>query len=101
MNDIFRFDTKYEVRTTKKFRKDLKRIEKAGFGMQKLKEVILLLAQDQPLPERCNNHPLKGNREGQGECHVAPDWLLIYEKRKDLLLLLLLETGSHSRLLGK
>lgn len=80
------------------FRKDFKRIQKRGYDIRKLDEVINLLANEQPLPEKYRDHQLTGNYIGCRECHITPDWLLIYEIAKDELLLLLTRTGSHSDL---
>ena len=80
------------------FKRDVKRIQKRGYDIRKLDEVITLLANEQVLPERYKDHQLIGNYVGCRECHVAPDWLLIYEIDKGELLLLLSRTGSHSDL---
>ena len=80
------------------FRKDYKRIEKRGYDIRKLEKVIGLLSNEQPLPERYNDHQLVGNYAGCRECHITPDWLLIYEIDKDELLLILTRTGTHSDL---
>ena len=80
------------------FKKDYKRIEKRGYDVRKLNEVIDLLANEQPLPEKYKDHQLVGNYAGCRECHITPDWLLIYEIDKGELLLLLTRTGTHSDL---
>jgi len=80
------------------FKKDYKRIQKRGYDVRKLDEVINLLANEQPLPEKYKDHQLTGNYVGCRECHITPDWLLIYEVDKDELLLLLTRTGTHSDL---
>ena len=61
----------------------------------KYTEVVNMLASDEPLPPRCKDHPLFGKWEGMRECHIEPDWLLIYKKHKDTLILLLSRTGTH------
>ena len=66
--------------------------------MSKLNEVIGLLAMGEPLPARCHDHELTGRYSGKRECHVAPDWLLVYRKIEAQLILELLDTGSHSDL---
>jgi len=80
------------------FKKDYKRIEKRGYDVRKLNEVIAILANEQPLPEKYQDHQLVGNYVGCRECHITPDWLLIYEVDKGELLLLLTRTGTHSDL---
>lgn len=80
------------------FKKDYKRIKKRGYDISLLETVIDLLARQLPLPERYRDHSLSGNYSGCRECHVAPDWLLVYEVREEELLLALMRTGSHSDL---
>ena len=59
-----------------------------------------MLSLGEPLPARMRDHPLKGNRRGLRECHISPDWLLVYKIENDVLVLTLLRTGSHAELLG-
>lgn len=96
--------TRYEVKPSNKFKKDMKRIQKRGYNFQLMTEVLSLLADGKPLPERYKDHALSGNFVGCRECHITPDWLLIYRVHEEKLLLLLTRTGSHSdareRLLG-
>ena len=66
--------------------------------MKKLKEVVLLLATGNPLPEKYCNHKLKGKYEGCEECHIQGDWLLIYKRLDDVLILQLMRTGRHTDL---
>lgn len=80
------------------FRKDYKRIVKRGYDVRLLEKVISLLAEQQALPEKYRDHSLSGNYSGCRECHITPDWLLIYEIKNDELLLCLTRTGSHSDL---
>jgi len=86
------------IRYHSAFKKDYKRIVKRGYNTLKLNEVITLLANEQPLPEKYKDHMLTGNYIGCRECHITPDWLLIYEIDKGELLLLLTRTGSHADL---
>ncbi len=81
---------------TKQFKKDLKLSVKRGKKLIKIDEIIFLLQNEQMLPEKNRNHMLSGNYIGHWECHVEPDWLLIYLKTKSLLTLV--RTGSHSDL---
>ena len=88
----------YTVRPATKFSKDLKHIQKRGYKIELLTEVIKKLAAGEKLDERYKDHPLKGNYEGCRECHIAPDWLLIYEIASGELILYLTRTGTHSDL---
>lgn len=88
----------YRIIETKRYRKDLKRIYKRGFRISKLDEVINMLAAGEVLSDRFHAHKLTGDYAGYEECHIKPDWLLIYKKEKDALILLLTRTGSHSDL---
>ena len=80
------------------FKKDFKRIVKRGYDLRKLEVIINLLANEKLLPENYKDHQLAGNYIGCRECHITPDWLLIYEVVNGELLLLLTRTGSHSDL---
>ena len=86
------------IRFHSSFKRDYKRIEKRGYDLRKLDKVINLLACEQPLPEKYQDHQLGGSYAGCRECHITPDWLLIYEIDKGELLLLLTRTGTHSDL---
>ncbi len=88
----------YAIRPTSKFQKDIKRIEKRGYKIELLTEVIRQLAAGEPLPESNHDHPLSGNYGQCRECHITPDWLLIYEIVEDELILYLTRTGTHSDL---
>ena len=90
--------TKYIVKPTKKFQKDLKKVKSRGYNINLLAEVIKLLADGKTLPQRYQDHKLSGNFKGCRECHVLPDWLLIYEIVENELLLYLTRTGTHSDL---
>ncbi len=90
--------THYRIIETKRYRKDLKRVYKRGYRIRKLDEVINILAAGESLPEHYGNHKLTGNYGGYEECHIEPDWLLIYRKEKGTLVLILTRTGSHSDL---
>jgi len=88
----------YTIKPTSKFQKDLKRAEKRGYNISLLTEVIAILAKGEPLPEKYLDHPLKGDYKGCRECHITPDWLLVYRKNEDTLFLYLTRTGTHSDL---
>ena len=87
-----------KVRYSAKFKKDFKAVVKRGYDMNLLKNVIDLLMRQVPLPEVYNDHPLKGDYSGYRECHITPDWLLIYKTENDILTLSLTRTGTHSDL---
>ena len=80
------------------FKRDYKRIKKRGYDIRLLEDVIALLAQEQELPPAYRDHALTGDYSGCRECHIAPDWLLVYEVLQDELLLYLTRTGTHSDL---
>jgi len=90
--------TKFEIRRTSQFKKDYKRAAKRGHDMQKLDDAIELLAESGELPPEYKDHNLVGNWVGFRECHIAPDWLLVYEIENNILVLTLTATGSHSDL---
>lgn len=89
---------KYEIAFTNQFKKDLKLARKQGKDEEKLFEVIEKLANDIALDEKQKDHALVGNYVGCRECHVTPDWLLVYKKQENILVLLLYRLGSHSEL---
>lgn len=80
------------------FKKDFKRIKKRGYDISRLEKIVELLANEVPLPEQFKDHNLSGNYNGFRECHIAPDWLLIYQVNNNELILVLSRTGSHSDL---
>ena len=89
----------YKVKNTGKYKKDLKRIAANTALVKEINTVVRLLSTDDtPLPEIYKDHPLKGQLAGFRECHVRPDWLLVYKKTKEELILLLVGTGTHSHL---
>lgn len=89
---------KYDIVLTNSFRRDYKNISKRGYNLTLLKEVVEILASGEPLPERHHDHALSGNFLGCRECHIRPDWLLIYQIEDEELILYLTRTGSHSNL---
>ena len=90
--------TKYRIERASRFKKDYKTIKKRGYDIRLLQEVISMLAKGEPLPEKYQDHPLKGDYKGCRECHITPDWLLIYEMADNTLILYLTRTGTHSDL---
>lgn len=89
---------KYELETTGRFKKDLKLVIKRGYNMTLLQVVVDLLCAGEPLPEKHKDHTLTGNWGNYRECHITPDWLLIYKVENDILVLTLTRTGTHSDL---
>ncbi len=87
---------KYSVRNTKKFRKDFERIISQSKDLEKLHKVVVKLRDGEQLEKAFRNHSLKGEYEDCMECHISPDWLLIYRIEGDEIVLL--RTGSHSEL---
>ena len=92
---------KYDLQFTSQFKKDLKLAKKQNKDLGKLFEVIDILANGETLDAKYKDHRLTGHHRGTRECHVEPDWLLIYEIRGDVLVLMLYRLGSHSELFKK
>ncbi|MCM1102877.1 MAG: type II toxin-antitoxin system YafQ family toxin [Clostridium sp.] len=88
----------YTIRPTTRFQKDLKRVQKRGYDITLITAIIKKLANGEQLPQKNCDHNLSGNYSGCRECHIAPDWLLIYEIDNGELILYLTRTGSHSDL---
>lgn len=89
---------KYTIRPTAKFQKDLKRAQRRGYDISLLTDVIKKLAKGEPLPAKNRDHALVGNYTGCRECHITPDWLLVYEIDNGAIILYLTRTGTHSDL---
>lgn len=87
-----------EIIASNKFRKDLKLARKRGLKLEKLNAVVEMLANQLPLDIRYRDHALTGDYGDFRECHIEPDWLLIYRQDEDVLELFLFRTGSHSDL---
>ena len=87
-------ETKYTVKYTTSFKKDYKRAIKRGLKIE-------LLSMGEPLPDKNRDHDLSGDWAGHRECHILPDWLLVYRIEDDVLVLTLARTGTHSDLFGK
>ena len=88
----------YTVRPTSRFQRDLKRLQKRGYDLSLLTEIIKKLANGEQLPEKNRDHNLNGDYSGCRECHITPDWLLVYEIDNGELILYLTRTGTHSDL---
>ncbi len=91
---------KYQIKYTSEFKKSYKKIKKQGKDVEKLKTVINALASGIELEEKYKNHILTDSKHYKncGECHIEPDWLLIYKYVENKLILILVDTGSHSDL---
>lgn len=92
---------KYTVKPTTQFKKDYKLAMKRGQKIKLLDDVITMLAMGEMLPERNKDHALSGIWVGHRECHIQPDWLLIYRVENDVLVLTLSRTGTHSDLFSE
>ena len=92
---------RYAVRATTAFRKAAKRAAKRGKDIRKLKKAVDLLARGESLPAVLRDHALSGLWRGHRELHLEPDWLLVYRIEENILVLELVDTGSHSDLFGK
>lgn len=86
------------IRYSAKFKKDYKTIMRRGYNPKLLEIVLELLCTKQALPPKYRDHPLSGNYQGHRECHITPDWLLIYKIEQGILTLTLTRTGTHSDL---
>lgn len=94
-------ETKLTVKATTAFKKDYKLAIKRGLKIKRLETVIEMLAMGETLPPEYRDHELSNNWKGHRECHIQPDWLLIYRIENDVLVLTLSRTGTHSDLFGK
>ena len=91
----------YQVKFTTTFKKSYKLMKKRGLDISLLDDVIDKLRQGIPLEEKYKDHGLSGNFDGFRECHIKPDWLLVYLIENDILTLTLVDTGSHSDIFKK
>lgn len=89
---------RYTIKATNRFEKDVKQAQKRGKDLDKLFFVIEKLANGEKLDEKYRDHSLVGLYKGCRECHIEPDWLLVYEIFEDILILSLARTGTHSDL---
>lgn len=93
--------SKYTIRFTGEFKRQMKLCQRRGYDMNLLREAIQKLSTDGKLPSEYLPHQLHGNRKGQWECHIQPDWLLVWEQHDTELILVMLNTGTHSDLFDK
>ena len=100
---MINYDFKYEVQYTSQFKKDFKKILKQGKDKKKFIDVLNKIANGEKLDLKYRNHNLFDDKlyKGCKECHIEPDWLLVYRRVENKLILLLVSTGTHSELFGK
>ncbi len=89
---------KYDLVLSGRFKKDLKKSIKRNVDISELNTVVEILLAGEKLPERFQDHGLSGNWTGHRECHIKPDWLLVYYIQDDMSVLTLTRTGTHSDL---
>jgi len=89
---------KYEVKFTSQFKRDLKLAKRQGKDINKLFDVISMIAEGRKLDEKYRDHNLSGDYARCRECHVEPDWLLVYEVMDKVLVLIIYRVGTHSEL---
>lgn len=91
----------YRIRFTGEFKRQMKLCQRRGYDMELLRTAIRILSTEGRLPDSYLPHILHGNRKGQWECHIQPDWLLVWKQEKQELTLVMLNTGTHADLFGK
>lgn len=90
--------SKYQLVTTTAFKKEYKRLVKRNYNIDLLDNVVEMLLNGQKLPQKNKDHQLTGNWKDYRECHIEPDWLLVYRIYEEKLILSLVRTGTHSDL---
>lgn len=95
--------TNYKVRYSKEFKKSIKKLVKQGKNIDKLLNVVDMLSKGQTLEKKYKDHPLYNDKRFKNcrDCHIEPDWVLIYKYLEQEIILLLVNTGSHSEILDK
>ncbi len=88
----------YQIEYSNKIKKEIKLAQKRGLNIELFKDVVRLLEKNGKLPAKYKPHVLKGNYKGLWECHIQPDWLLIWEQNNAIKLIFLVRTGTHSDL---
>jgi len=87
-----------KIEYSNQFKRDYKLVVKRGYDIRRLEKLISLLRREEPLPKEYRDHALSGSLEGQRECHITFDWLLMYKIEEDRLILTLSRTGTHDDL---
>ncbi|MCQ2802017.1 MAG: type II toxin-antitoxin system YafQ family toxin [Bacilli bacterium] len=90
----------YEIKRTSQFKKDFKKAQKQGKNIDRLINVIELLSKGEKLPQEYSDHALTNYHSNFRECHIEPNFLLVYEIRKQYLILKLIRLGTHSEIFG-
>lgn len=90
----------YQIHFTNKMKRDVRRMQKRGKNIKKLQDVLDIIANAKVLPKSANDYQLSGEMADFRECHIEPDWLLVYRLEKEELILIATETGTHSDLFG-
>ena len=91
----------YDIKTYKQYDRDVKLAVRRGLDMEQLLTVVDMLRKGEALPPKYKNHLLHGDYKGYWECHINPDWLLLYEKDTEIRIISLYRTGTHSDIFGK
>ncbi len=91
-------EMKYSVKFSSEFKRSYKRCMKRGLDEARFRKVLEILAEEGKLPQEYRPHKLSGNYKGYWECHIQPDWLLIWQQNDAELILLLIDTGTHADL---
>lgn len=91
----------YTIKFTGEFKRQMKMCERRGYDMELLRDAIRILSTEGKLPEKYLPHQLHGDRKGQWECHIQPNWLLVWKQNDKELILVMLNTGTHSDLFSK
>ena len=89
---------KYHLRKTTRYKKSLKKMLKRGKDIKKIVAVVEMLAKGESLPPQYKDHALVGDLVGFRDCHIENDWVLLYQIKNDILILTLVDTGTHSDL---
>lgn len=89
---------RYTIRVTKRFVKDAELCKRRGYDMHIMQKAMQMLAENGTLPEQYRPHKLTGNYAGMWECHLRPDWLMVWEPHDDEMVMLFSRTGSHADL---
>lgn len=100
MNFSNNVESMYDIVYSSQFKKKLKLCAKRGLDMHKLQHVLEILSTGAMLPAQYRQHKLSGNFAGCWECHIQPDWLLLWQQNDTELVLLLVDTGTHSDIFG-
>ena len=91
---------KLDIVLSNRFKKDLKVAKRRGYDLDLLNDIVEMLANREQLPQKNHDHDLSGDFVGFRECHIQPDWLLVYRVEDKELILFLSRTGTHSDLFG-